>query len=182
MDQVLVSFCLVFWNKRMDGPELRPAEVEQLGSRIKLHGTRSQRDHRPVQRKVLDLEFLDVPHHLRFRVVGIKYLMCQVGRGTGQAFGDGGYFLTFFGITNKCDEGFDIRLCKNGEDKVNVFERCGLVHAYPDGLCIHVPEVHLILQRCLFDGLDGSSFRNPDRQGIEEMGIQLAIPVFLQFL
>jgi hypothetical protein len=56
-------------------------------------------------------------------------------------------------------------------DKIRLMSSRDVVSSMlmPTVFGIDIPEVHFILQRSLFDGFYGSTFRNSDCQGVEEI-------------
>ena len=53
-------------SERVDARELRPRDGFHLGCRVELHGARTERDHRAVEREVAVSEASQVAHHLGF--------------------------------------------------------------------------------------------------------------------
>ncbi len=81
-DHFQITLRLIEWGEGMYVGEFRPSDRNHLAGRVQLHGARTERNHRVIERQILVLQLFQVAQHLVFGVVRIKYWMHQDGVGT----------------------------------------------------------------------------------------------------
>ena len=74
--------------QRVNARKFRPRDGLHLGRRVQLHGARTQRNHRPIQRQVLIREAAQVAHHLSFGAVLVEDGVLHVVVGAQQCIRD----------------------------------------------------------------------------------------------
>ncbi len=77
-DQLLVTLRLVQRHERVNAAESGPGYRNQLGCRVQLHRTGTERNHRAVQRQVLVRELAHVAHQVGLGVVAVEHRVGQV--------------------------------------------------------------------------------------------------------
>lgn len=76
-EELLVSLVAAHGSMRVDVGALIVANEFHLGSTVKLHGARAERNHGVNQGQVLGLQLVDVSEHLGLAVVGVENRMSQ---------------------------------------------------------------------------------------------------------
>ena len=157
VDHLEVTLGLARRGVGMDRGELRPGDGGHLGSRVELHGARSERDHRPVQRQVAVAEATHVAHHLRLGPVHVEHGMRQVFAFPEQVVRDGGCFRERLGRVD----------AERVEHPGEHLERRGLVAGDADLVAADLAKVDAPL---LCRGED-ARLADPDRDGdgVEEV-------------
>lgn len=72
LDHLEVTLDLVLGRERMDVAELGERERDHATRAVQLHRAAAERDHGVNEPEILGLEVVDVPEHLRLRVVRVE--------------------------------------------------------------------------------------------------------------
>jgi hypothetical protein len=137
LDQLAIAEPLLRRCERVDVRELPPRHRDHLGGRVQLHRARPQRDHRTVERHVLVGEAAQVAQHLRLGVVAVEHRVREEGAfPCGRCRNRVGHVPVEIGNLHR---GVG---AENGEDRVDVRARRGLIERDSQASAAHVAEVH----------------------------------------
>ncbi|MNS52116.1 hypothetical protein D3C72_848200 [compost metagenome] len=152
VDQFVVALALRGGRKRVDQRELGPGDGDHLGRGVQLHGARTQRDHRAVQRQVLVGQLAQVAQHVGFGLHAGENRVLQDGAfardGCGNAAGGGG--------VQRVDVEFDVVAFQAGgkhvDQRLQVSDGDGFVQRHRQARAIDAAQVDVL---ALGGGQDG---------------------------